>query len=180
MTSKQSLRQEARRRAADLDHGWRSEVSASVCSRLLEYLAGQNYETIGLYMPLCDEIDSTALFAPLRELGKCIYLPRVLDAERMDYYAYTPGDDLEVSSSFKLSEPLRSAQRAERAPDIMVIPGVAFYLGYRLGRGKGYYDRYLGAQDSGLRIGVTLGLLGAVSFPIEEHWDARMDLVFSP
>ena len=64
--------------------------------------------------------------------------------------------------------------------DFMVVPGVAFAGdGRRLGRGKGYYDRYL--SQEGFRafcVGVCYACQSREDIPAEAH-DKRVDAVIS-
>ena len=58
----------------------------------------------------------------------------------------------------------------------IVVPGLAFsHLGGRLGRGKGFYDRFLAGHGATLtKIGVGWGFQVLSSVPEESH-DVRMD-----
>ena len=51
------------------------------------------------------------------------------------------------------------------------------YQGGRLGRGKGYYDRYLQERD-GVRIGVAWSELVFEKTPVESH-DCHMDFIIT-
>ena len=58
------------------------------------------------------------------------------------------------------------------------IPGIAFDIkGYRLGRGKGHYDRYL-AKHNVTRIGVSLGSKLLLALPNESH-DFKMNYIIT-
>ena len=111
---------------------------------------------------------------------KSVYLPRVLGEEEMAFYPFVSWDSLERSRSFGLYEPtLDHKAVAPEQLDLLIIPALAFDSeGYRLGRGKGYYDRYL-AQTKARRIGVSFGLLRPRHLPTEP-WDLPMDRVYYP
>lgn len=147
--------------------------------RLKARLSEIDYSTIGLYMPLGDEPDLRPLYRELEAMGRSLYLPRVLDRERIVYHRYRCGDSLEESQAFSLNEPLPTAKPMEGDIDILVVPAVHYYKGYRLGRGKGYYDRYLAEHSPKHLIGVTLNLLGDASFAIDP-WDKPMHEVLTP
>ena len=62
---------------------------------------------------------------------------------------------------------------------MILVPGLAFDLrGGRLGRGRGYYDRFL-AGATGLRVGVCFEDQIVADVPLEPH-DLRMDFVVTP
>ena len=63
----------------------------------------------------------------------------------------------------------------------MVVPGVAFSAdGVRLGRGKGYYDRYIAREGfRAYTIGVCYDCQMLGQLPCDEH-DRRVDSVIYP
>ena len=70
------------------------------------------------------------------------------------------------------------------APDIIIVPGLAFDLkGQRLGRGQGYYDRYLSGLDHQGGRPILLGLCLDEQLievvPSEKH-DVVMDFICTP
>jgi len=83
---------------------------------------------------------------------KRIFLPRVQDADLV-FCEVASADDLEAGS-FGIFEPRDSCLVRENTWDLVLVPGLAFdATGARLGRGKGYYDRFL-SEQSRVLIGV--------------------------
>lgn len=63
-------------------------------------------------------------------------------------------------------------------PEWMLVPGVGFDLnGARLGRGKGFYDRYLADKDV-LTIGLAWTKQLVKKIPVEQH-DCHMDFIIT-
>lgn len=63
-------------------------------------------------------------------------------------------------------------------PEWLLVPGVGFDLqGARLGRGKGFYDRYLADKDV-LSIGLAWSEQIVKKIPVEEH-DFHMDYIIT-
>ena len=63
-----------------------------------------------------------------------------------------------------------------KAP-IILVPGIAFDpQGHRLGRGKGYYDRFLAAHPDIYKIGVCFDFQKVPEVPVDE-FDIPVDLV---
>ena len=61
--------------------------------------------------------------------------------------------------------------------DVAIVPGMAFdQQGHRLGRGKGYYDRFLQSLPSVKKIGVCFDFQKVESVPAEAH-DVVVDIV---
>ena len=72
--------------------------------------------------------------------------------------------------------PTPPADAPETKPHIVLVPGLAFTrTGDRLGRGKGFYDRYL-ANYPGIKIGLAFREQLLEDIPTEAH-DVPMDLV---
>lgn len=175
---KDFLRQQAYSLAKEITLERHTEASASVCRRLLAYLSEIKYDSIGLYMPMQDEVDIRELFSTLAEYGKEVYLPRVIDQEHMAFFRYYPGDALQAHATFPILEPSRDASKLTAPLDVLIIPAVHYHELYRLGRGRGYYDKYIRLQRPKHLIGVTLGILGHSSFT-PDPWDEPVDVVFS-
>lgn len=66
----------------------------------------------------------------------------------------------------------------EVKPNWLFIPGLSFgFNGRRLGRGKGYYDRYL-ANSSAIKIGIAWTEQLNEELPVESH-DCHMDFIIT-
>ena len=81
--------------------------------------------------------------------------------------------------AFGIAEPEPGARTCPPGEiDLVVVPGVAFTAGgVRLGRGKGYYDRYLSqAEFRGATVGVCYAHQLVGELPSEPH-DVAVDCV---
>lgn len=103
------------------------------------------------------EVDTKRLIQKALEDKKRVAVPRCIDGTRdMDFYFIKGMDDLE-NGSFGVLEPVPSkcvkAYAFETA--LCIIPGLAFDMqGFRLGYGKGYYDRFLSAHSRLVKMGI--------------------------
>ena len=61
--------------------------------------------------------------------------------------------------------------------DVILVPMVGFYKMYRMGYGKGYYDRYL-KQTKAIKIGVAFDCQKMDSMTIKKS-DVAMDLIIT-
>jgi 5-formyltetrahydrofolate cyclo-ligase len=142
-----------------------------------------------LYLPLPDEPDLTPAIARLLASGRVVAVPRVdwttgaMVASRITAW---PADDATGFETTKhmLQQPGADAPTLS-AGDIglIVVPGVAFDdQGGRVGRGKGFYDRFLkGIRERGVLtrvLGVCFGCQVVAQVPTEPH-DARVDEVLT-
>lgn len=96
------------------------------------------------------------------------------------------GSDMEIRlnaktfalSSLGVSEPTDGEKVALHDVQGVVMPGLAFdEQGFRLGRGAGYYDRYLN-QFKNKKIGVCFGETFLKVLPREEH-DIQCDVIIT-
>lgn len=135
---------------------------------------------VGLFAPMKDEVDILeGLFGLLRgqSNGSMVFETSFPYGEQrvMSFRQCVP-EELEESFQFgvKIRTPRASDPIVE--PHILIIPGMAFTKsGHRLGRGKGFYDRYL-ENFAGLKIGVCFDEQIRKSVPYETH-DQKMDFL---
>lgn len=174
MTSKKALRQMIRLR--------KQEHSAAESSALLAALQSEshfaNARTLLLYSALPDEVQINPLFDGLIAQGKTILLPRVVSDTDMELRLYTGADSLQPGA-FGIMEPTGPLYTDYAAIDVAVIPGMAFDAdGHRLGRGKGYYDRFLPLIPRAYKIGLCFPWQLVDDVPADAH-DIMMDGVIS-
>lgn len=155
MSVKGDLRRAFRQRRREKIN--RAAADAAIARRVLDSSAyGQARVLLG-YAALPEEIQTDGILRRALAEGKALYLPRCLDdAGQMAFYRVQALEDLE-SGSFGVREPSLAASQYNMDLDgqaLCLVPGLCFdNKGYRLGYGKGYYDRFLAKFR-----GATLGL----------------------
>lgn len=123
-----------------------------------------------VYWELWDELPLSPWFLGLSPEGPALFLPRVM------------GDQLEVCplrpevkpGAFGIMEPLQAPCSREALLElrdwVVLVPGVAFdALGNRLGRGRGYYDRFLRDYPNAYPIGVGYREQEVESLAVQAH-----------
>jgi 5-formyltetrahydrofolate cyclo-ligase len=76
-----------------------------------------------------------------------------------------------------VSEPVDGTEAPP--PDLVIVPGLAFDLnGARLGRGKGYYDRWLETNPSVRTLGICFKCQMLEKIPAEPH-DVRVNAILT-
>lgn len=126
-------------------------------------------DTLLLYYPLKDEID----IKPLYSLDKKIFLP-VIENNEMLFRRYD--GDLK-KGKFGIMEPTGEYYTIG-SNDLMIVPAVAYDRdGYRLGRGKGFYDRFL--ADKKIKTIGVVSKLRVVSDVFREYNDIKVDFIIT-
>ena len=163
-----------------------AKLSAEVVERLYSSLSTLHspLSTIMAYWPLPDEPDIRPLFDALVAQGRVVLLPKVTGDDTMELRRYTSPADLQ-EGAFHIMEPIGEPFTDYAQIDVCLVPGVAFdAAGHRLGRGRGYYDRFLSKLYSPshfpalspLKIGVCFPFQRVAEVPSEPH-DILMDEV---
>lgn len=136
----------------------------------------QRATTLALYSPIRHEVATGQLFSSALTAGKQIYYPRVC-GEDLEFCRIFSLDDLAVGA-FGVAEPIGEATIAIADLDLIVVPGVAFsYDGFRLGYGRGFYDRQLaGRPATTIAVGLSFSFQLVSQLPIEEH-DQQLDYI---
>lgn len=124
------------------------------------------YDSFFIYNSFGTEVDTKLIIGALRQQKKNVYLPRV-EGENMVAVPY--GET--KKGAFGIEEPTGQAYCGKI--DVAVIPLLAVNgRGFRLGYGKGYYDRFLKGKDI-LKVG--LGYSFQLDEFTEDKWDEPLD-----
>ena len=174
--SKQKIRQESKARVRAISAEERASRSALIFSRIAALPALQSAEMIALYASLPDEPQTAEIIEQLSHSHR-IVLPRVA-GEDMDFYPYE-ADNIK-RGAFGISEPQSADAISPAEVDLIIVPGVAFTRnGKRLGRGKGYYDKYLSKEGfRATKIGVCYNEQLVEEIPDEPHDIIMDDVIF--
>jgi len=141
-------------------------------------------ETIFAYLAHGGELDPSRYIAHALELGKTIAVPRV-EGPNLIFHQLVSETGPFDTGAFGIREPRKDSpqlfpvsEAPLRFPALLMIPGLAFTAkGARLGRGKGFYDRFLALflttfadrrQDI-ILAGVCHSFQIVDSIPVENH-----------
>lgn len=152
----------------------RLSAAHDVFERLEKTAAFMLAERIMMYHSLPDEL-STHEFLKKWAGRKRFYLPRVngVDLEVLPY----DESRLELGS-FHIEEPTGNDVTEPEDIELVVVPAVAYdRKGRRLGRGKGFYDRFL-QHTKATKVGVGYEFQLIDEIPSEPH-DVPMDMVIT-
>lgn len=153
---KNELRQKSKTYRASLDLSQKQEREAVIMDLIFRLPNFDSFKTVLCYVSTPIEVDTHKIIKKLLEQGKIVAVPRCVDGTRdMKFYCISSFEQLE-KGTFGVLEPKIS--ECEKLRDfrnsVCIIPALMFDSeGYRLGYGKGYYDRFL-SKFSGTKIGI--------------------------
>ncbi len=150
------------------------EQSEQIMAKLERHPDFIKAERVMLYSALPDEVQTQA-FLEKWHLKKIIILPTVVGD---DIVPVAFGKDTVFSvGDFNIMEPQNEPYTGDF--DLIIVPGVAFdRKGNRIGRGRGYYDRFLSQHLEVKRIGICFDFQLVDEVPTEP-FDILMDEVIS-
>jgi len=151
------------------------EAAEKVFAQLEKTAAFLMADHILMYHSLPDEL-STRGFLSKWNGKKHFYLPRV-NGVNLDILPYNESR-LELGA-FHIEEPTGNNVVNPDSIEMVIVPAVAYDRnGNRLGRGKGFYDRFLRSIKA-TKVGVGYEFQLIDNVPAEPH-DIRMDIVITP
>lgn len=150
--------------------------SLRIQNRLLSAPEFRASACLALYSPILNEVFTEKLYQQARQQNKDVVYPRVR-GEDLEFVLVGNRSEL-IPGTFGVMEPSGNDLMVPTELDLVVVPGVAYDLsGYRLGYGKGFYDKALHDTSEGtVRVGVCYELQLVDVLPAERH-DICMDLI---
>jgi len=141
--------------------------SKAIKNKLVNLKEFQEAEMVFFYASFDGEVDTFEMIKQTQKLGKKIGLPRTVRGDKQIIPAFVEYLDRDLEKG-----PYGIKQPKETCPtlsleniDVVIVPGVAFdRQNNRLGRGGGYYDRFLKKIPSEIP---TIGL--AFDFQVVDH-----------
>lgn len=129
------------------------------------------------YYSLPDEV-YTHDFLEKWVTDKKILLPVVI-GDDIFLKEYTAGQDMRSGALHVMEPDSDEFFRAYEEIDLVMVPGVAFdQRGMRMGRGKGFYDRFLPKVPQAHKLGICFPFQKVEEIPTDP-WDVPMEVVLS-
>jgi 5-formyltetrahydrofolate cyclo-ligase len=159
--------------------------SWAITTRLLVEIDWQKYQTFHVYLPMLQKHELNtypliyALWRNFPHLKICV--PRVnIETQTLENLLFMPETPLQMEGFGQL-EPITKTVVEPREIDIALVPLLVYdRRGYRVGYGKGYYDKFLPTcHPNVLKIGISQ------FSPIEkiedvDEFDIQLDTFFTP
>lgn len=166
MQSKTEIRKMLSRQYAALPEIEWKERSYALCCRILDEPEYKKAKTVFCYVSVKKEPDTWHLLQKIIDDGKSLCVPRCKDDGSMFAVPVEKLSDLQ-KGLFGIPEPAAKIKPVSPNDiDLMIVPALAADEdGNRLGKGKGYYDRFLNGRTKGVWI-VTFFMR---DLPTESH-----------
>ena len=153
-----------------------AEQSARILAQLEQMSVFQEAKTVLLYYPIHNEVDLRPLLA--KYAGEKTLLLPVTHRYSMEVRPYD-GEDMMRKGRLGVPEPQTKTYKG--SIDLILVPGVVFdQHRHRIGRGGGYYDKFLAKHLTTKKIGVCY------DFQLKKHTiphslrDHKMDRIITP
>lgn len=160
-----------------------SRRSALVVEQVFGLEAYRRASSVMTYLPIRNEVDTTAVMAHCLNDGKALVLPR-MDYERDRIAAHrvtAPAGQLVLGRMGLMEpDPAKTEAVAPETIDIVIVPGLVFdRAGNRIGWGRGYYDAFLAQLGTrAKRVGLAYEFQLVDSLEHDGH-DVPMDFVLT-
>ena len=162
----------ARRALSDTE---RTHSNAALCARIMALDCFKKAENILLYAAFGGEADLSTLAVEAARQGKTLAYP--VCGEGFSLTAAVPGPDGWEVGTYGIRTPIlsRSAVLPPDKLDLVLVPCTAFDADcFRVGMGKGYYDRFLPRCTHAGKIGIAFEAQRVAHAAVDGH-DQRLD-----
>ena len=166
---KKALRREIVTAEREMSTAEKIKADAVIMEKLLSTEEYKSAETVFCFVGTDREIDTRGILTDILAAGKRLCVPRCTGAGRMEAKEILSLAELSPGA-FGIPEPPETAPsvRADKI-DLAIVPCLSCsHTGNRLGRGGGFYDRFL-KDFRGIAITLCREKLTRDNIPTEEH-----------
>jgi len=150
--------------------------SQKIITHVHDFLNLQKPNLIMAYWALPDEVQTQHWIT--KNTAKYTILLPVINNNELIVKPFTGIENMQKVPPFGILEPLGEAFKNLAEIEIILVPGMAFdRKGFRMGRGKGYYDKFL-PKTSAIRVGLCFNFQLLDKIPTDEY-DAQMDYIIT-
>lgn len=180
-TERERVRTETLQRREALTPEARARRSQCIAGSTARWVQREDFDAVMLYLSMRSEVETTGLLEMLLRSGKQVCAP-VVDTERLELIPRRIQNlktEL-VRHRYGMLEPNATCPIFPTEQlQLIVVPGIAFDCkGYRLGYGKGFYDRFLMKCPHAIAIGLAYQIqLVEDTFP--QAWDMPVQHIFT-
>lgn len=174
LTEKRALRDALLRRAEALTGDYIAEASARLTALVTSCPVYRESRALFVYVSTAREPDTAGVIEDAWRSGKAVYVPKCLPGGHMKAVRIESRGDLTPGFAGILEPAEGLPEISPGGIGLAIVPCVSVTKdGRRLGRGGGYYDRFL-AETRAVRLCLCFEKLLSNDIPTAAH-DVRMD-----
>jgi 5-formyltetrahydrofolate cyclo-ligase len=169
---KPALRRQLRERLAAMTDADRQAKSLAACNLMAASPEFAAARVVMLYLSTPQEADTAPLALRCWQSGKTVVVPKVSwNQRRMLPVEITSLQTSMTTSGPGVREPVSGQPMPLNLIDLVIVPGLGFTTdGHRIGRGMGFYDRFLAQGDFvGLSCGFGFEEQVVGNIPVLDH-----------
>ena len=155
----------------------RNQLNDDIFNEVINNLHILNCDLILIYVSFGSEVDTIKLIEYLLKHKK-VAVPKIIN-DKMEFYYIKSLNELKIGK-FKILEPITNHKVTNFNSCVSITPGICFSKDlYRIGYGKGYYDKFYQDKDTIYKIGLTYDecIIDTIS---KNNYDIQLDEIISP
>lgn len=157
----------------------RSLKEVSIQNQLFDFINIHNVKKIGIYISFDSEFDTKNIISYCIAHNIDVYIPKINQNNMLDFYKFDGNYLKLIKGKFNILEPKEDMNNINNNLEHMIIPGLATDKNnYRIGYGKGYYDRYIKSYNIPYKIGLFFKEQILEFIPHDDN-DLKYDIIFS-
>ena len=178
---RERVRAETLHRRDGLAKAVRSKLSRRIVNSLASWIQSEGFNAVMPYLSMRSEVETFGLLDILLRQEKVVCAP-VVDTHQLELTPHRIRDTKTelVRHRYGMLEPNATCPILPTAQlQLIIVPGIAFdYNGYRLGYGKGFYDKFLAKCPHVVSVGLAYQIqMVEDTFP--QAWDVPVQHIFT-
>lgn len=176
MDFKNTKRKEIDNKLRELGENNRTHKSYLIKENLIQTKEWEEASSIYIYLDFKNEVKTRDIVNRAFEDKKRVYIP-LIKGKELTFHQIESLEGLNINN-FGIEEPEASYSIGIPSSDsILILPGIGFTItGKRLGRGGGFYDRYLNKNRKGIKVAIAFNEQIVTELETDP-WDEKADIV---
>jgi 5-formyltetrahydrofolate cyclo-ligase len=158
-------------------------LSSLIKEKVLEREEFLSSTIVLIYYPLLSEVDTKSIIEASFSLKKKVALPSIQGDELVFHLINKGYEESLTKSAFGSLEPSMNEVNIELKTSshaLLIVPGLAFSLNKeRLGRSKGFYDRFINKYREYLKVMGICFDVQLLDTIVVDDWDERVDCIIT-
>lgn len=142
---KKQIRKELKEKRKNVPKDKKAIYDIEIGRKITEIDYYKNAQQVLIFASVGDEFDTGYIIEKCRKDKKTLFFPICLDNQgKMEFFRVDSDKDLQIGM-YNIPEPKPSCEKyISKENDLIIVPCLSVdKKGYRIGYGKGYYDRFL-------------------------------------